>query len=68
MIKLTGIDGQRHYVAVQNVARITEAGTSSQWHGIKSYVKLYDGTTLECRESADQVHDHVQATVNKEHP
>lgn len=44
-----------HYVAKENIARITEAGTSSQWHGIRSYVKLFDGTTLECSETASYI-------------
>lgn len=44
-----------HWVSPKAIARITEAGASSQWHGIRSYVKLFDGQTLEVSETADQI-------------
>lgn len=44
-----------HWVSPNAIARITEAGVSSQWHGIRSYVKLFDGQTLEVSEAADQI-------------
>jgi hypothetical protein len=65
MIKLTTITSSgyiTHYVAPDNVARITEAGTSSQWHGIRSYVRLFDGDTLECSETVD----HINRMINDE--
>lgn len=55
MIKLTDINGAAHLVHPDAIARITEAGTSSQWHGIASYVKLMDGTLLECREQHREI-------------
>ena len=55
MIKLTDIDGRSHYLAPDNIARITEAGVSSQWHGIRAIVKTRDGVTLEVQETADQI-------------
>lgn len=55
MIKLTDINGRSHYLAPDNIARITEAGVSSQWHGIRAFVKTYDSVTLEVQESADQI-------------
>ena len=45
MIKLTTPTGTTRYVAP----------TASQWHGIKSYVKLFDGTVIECRETAEEI-------------
>ena len=48
-----------HYVSAQNIARITEAGTSSQWHGIRSIVRLHDGGLLECSETADEIYKAV---------
>ena len=42
---------ETHYVAPANIARITEAGVSSQWHGIRSFVRLFDGAVLECSEA-----------------
>lgn len=51
-----------HHVHYQNIARITEAGPSSQWHGIRAIVKLFDGDVLEVEEIADA----VRAMVDKE--
>ncbi len=59
MIKLTSSTSSgyiTHLVAIDNIARITEAGTSCQWHGIRSYVRLFDGDTLECSETVDHIH------------
>ena len=44
-----------HYVAPANIARVTAAGPSSQWHGILSIVRLFDGGLLECSEPAEQI-------------
>ncbi len=44
-----------HHVAASAIAKVTEAGTSSQWHGIRSYVKLFDGEVLECSETIDHI-------------
>ena len=55
MIALTNIDGRTVYVAAVHVSRIDEAGASSQWHGVRCFVRLHDGTTIECREHPDAV-------------
>ena len=58
MIRLTTPSSngyETHYVAPANIARITEAGTSSQWHGIRSLVRLFDGAVLECSEVAADI-------------
>ena len=47
---LTGIEGQRIYLAPSAIAQVIEAGTSSQWHGIKAIVRTFDGRVLEVRE------------------
>ena len=46
MIEINTLNG-RQLVAHAAVARIAEAGPSSQWHGIRCYVYLFDGKTLE---------------------
>ena len=51
-----------HYIAADNIARITEAGLSSQWHGIRSIVKLFDGSTLECSETCSEIAKQVNVT------
>ena len=55
MIRITDLNGQCHYLAAQNIARITEAGTSSQWHGIRAFVRTSDGKTIEAIETANQI-------------
>lgn len=61
MIRLTTPnDGLAHYVAPDNIARISEAGASSQWHGICSIVRLTDGGVLECREDAHSISKSVE--------
>lgn len=61
MIRLTERDGQAHYLAPQNIARVTEAGVSSRWHGIRAYVRTYDGVTIEASEEAE----HIAALISK---
>jgi len=63
MIKLTSptsYGSTTHYVAPANICRITEAGASSQWHGIRSIVRLFDGTTLECSEGVKDIYAAVE--------
>lgn len=58
MIRLTSPNssgGTTHYLHPQAIARVTEAGASSQWHGIKSIVRTFDGETLECSETAHEI-------------
>lgn len=55
MIKVTDINGVKHILNPVAVSQIIAAGYSGQWHGINSYVKLFDGTTIEARETVDQL-------------
>ncbi len=55
MIELSAIDGRKIYLAPAAIAEITEAGASSQWHGIRAYVRTFDGRTLEVRETASEI-------------
>lgn len=62
MIRLTTPNSsgyETHYVSPANIARITEAGVSSQWHGIRSFVRLFDGAVLECSEVASDISKQV---------
>ncbi len=60
MIELRDIHGRRRYVAADAVASITETGASSQWHGIKCIVKLFDGSVIECGDECAAVAAAVQ--------
>lgn len=55
MIRITNINGQAHYIAPTAIASVTEAGASSQWHGIKCVVKLFDGERIEAQETARDI-------------
>lgn len=56
MILLTSPSrGTVQYVAPTAVARVIEAGASSQWHGVRSIVKTFDGDTIECRETVHEI-------------
>lgn len=37
------------------VVSIVEAGTSSQWHGTRTIIKLTSGQILECGEAIDEI-------------
>jgi hypothetical protein len=58
MISLTCVSStgyKTHFVSEQNIARITEAGPNSA--GIRCYVVLFNGVTLECYETAASIND-----------
>lgn len=61
MLKLTNAYGATVYVAVGNVCRVDTAGTSSQWHGTRSFVRMFDGGTIECGQDADTVARMIEA-------
>ena len=55
MIKLIDSNGRAHHVSAENIARVSEAAVSSQRHGIRSYVMLFDGGTIECQQTDQEV-------------
>lgn len=55
LIQIEDFNGRRQYVSAGAIAQITEAGASSQWHGIRSIVRLFDGRVIESRDSADEL-------------
>lgn len=55
LIKLSDMDGRRILLAPCNIAKVTEAGPSSQWHGIRAFIETADGMTLEVRETVDHI-------------
>ncbi|GLH31700.1 hypothetical protein BR1R5_10860 [Pseudomonas sp. BR1R-5] len=55
MITLTDINRRQHYLAPTAIARVQEAGTSSQWHGVCAIVHTFDGQMLEVRERAADI-------------
>lgn len=55
MIEVTDCGGRRHYLAPAAIASVSEAGTSSQWQGIRSRVRMFDGRTIEARDTVDEI-------------
>lgn len=55
MITLTDINRRAHYLSPSSIARVQEAGASSQWHGVCAFVHTFDGQVLEVRERADEI-------------
>lgn len=55
MIKLTDSKGRDHFLAPSAIARVQEAGTSSQWHGVCAIVHTFDSQVLEVRERAADI-------------
>ena len=54
--------GPRHkWTWQKNIARVTEAGVSGRWHGIRAFVRTYDGVTIEACEEAE----HIAALISK---
>ena len=55
MIQVTNIYGKKVFLAPSAIAEIIEAAASSQWHGIRAYIRTFDGRTIEVRESVDEI-------------
>lgn len=55
MIKITDYKGCVHFVARDAIAKLSEAGVSSQWHGIRCIVKLFDGSVIEAGDAVDRI-------------
>ena len=55
MIIVTDVYGRKRALSPAAIAQIAEAGTSSQWHGIRSVIRTFDGQVIECREDMADV-------------
>lgn len=55
MITLTNSNRLKIHLAPDAIARVDEAGVSSQWHGICAIVRTFDGQVLEVRERAADI-------------
>jgi len=55
MITVTDSNGLKRYLAPGAIARVDEASTSSQWHGICAIVRMFDGQVLELKQRADDI-------------
>lgn len=62
MLKLHAPDGREIYLAPGAIAEVTEAGASSQWHGIRARIRTFDGRTIEVQETAKEIALATEAT------
>lgn len=61
MITVTDTKGQKHHLAPDAIAKVSEASLSSRWHGIHAYIKTFDGDELGVREESEQVLAQIEA-------
>jgi hypothetical protein len=59
VIELVDSNGRSVFVAPSAIACVTEAGASSQWHGIRCFVRLFDGRVVEATQTAREVSEAV---------
>ncbi|PKQ81874.1 hypothetical protein CJP16_03500 [Aeromonas sobria] len=55
MILLTDINGCKHAVSTDAISRVSEPSTSAHWHGIHSYVHLFDGEVISARQHVNEI-------------
>ena len=61
MIEVTDSNGRKHLLNPDAIVRVSEAETSSQWHGIRSYIETMHGRTIECQQSVQEVRKLLQS-------
>lgn len=61
MIEVTDRNGLTHLLHPDGIVRVSEAGPSSQWHGVRSYIETTLGTTIDCQQSVQEVRSRLQA-------
>lgn len=53
MITVTDTKGQKHHLALDAIARVSEASAACRWHGVHAYIKTFDGQELGVKEDAN---------------
>jgi len=61
MIRLTERNGKAHYLAPQNIARVSETDVRLQRHGIRALVRTTDGITIEASDRPDEIVSRIAA-------
>lgn len=65
MIKLTDSNGAAIFLAPNAISSIRQAGASSAWHGIRAYVRTFDGKTYEVQQDASEINAAVEAAQQR---
>lgn len=68
LIEITDFNGAKQYISAGAVEQITEAGASSQWHGIRSIVRLFNGKVIESQNTAYEVASMVKRAAQEPTP
>lgn len=55
MITVTDTNKQKHHLALEAIARVSEASLASRWHGVRTYIKTFDGAELMVLEDHEQI-------------
>ena len=55
MIEVIDSNGRKHLLNPDGIIRVSEAGASCQWHGIRSHIVMMHGATIECRNSVHEL-------------
>lgn len=58
MIRITDMNQRTHYLHRDAIARVVQAGPN--WHGIRAYVKTFDGQTIEACEDAEEISRRIE--------
>ena len=53
MVRIRDLNARQHSIARDAIAQLSEAGPSAGWHGIRTFVKLFDGSTIESTDTLD---------------
>ena len=55
MIEVRDFSNRKIYLAPDAIASVKEAGPSSLWHGIRSYITCFDGMKIDSSDTAESV-------------
>ena len=55
MINVQDINGRCHLLNTEAISRVTEAGASSQWHGVRTIIRMIDGSIIESRSTINEI-------------
>lgn len=57
LLTLTDMNGRKHHFAPTAIAQVSEVPPNAAWHGIRAFVRTFDGRTLEVQEDAKRIAD-----------
>lgn len=55
MLKVIDHHGRSHRLNPELISSVAETGTSSQWHGINSIIRMADGQVIEARTTVAEI-------------